>query len=595
VGVLRTATTPDYWGFGAFNANGSSDYNGTVSDIKILNKYPVADYSSPILQDASGLSIIEKSNSNDYHWGLDLNGTTLWAYSPDLGHKRFKYEFKEDTVVRSTINQWDDNQTDEEVTLPYSLSADGFLFIQGADHGDEYLNVVGVDGVVISTKYGATKSIAQHEDFSDFSHTVATEDGKLRTLEISDNGEDPDSFSITDDLGNSLVGFNAIEDLIEYLEEQDENATFPKSIELINQPIISLLQMYIADNNKTDFFYTDLGAATDHFSGMAFESAELGPLSFHVFKGYSIEKNLPYGKNGKSDYLITTPLSFEGINTSTHLTTEYTDDGILTDLDDLALMVAQQFVEKGSSPSDIIIEPVINDYSLDVTSIHRIYNDPLSGVPLIEYSILIYLNHTKDSTYWLSAELTGVDEPIEHSSFESALSIARSFRFDSAWEETGPSLDDFGSGSGTTNTFDNVPTFEHSVSVPFKVTEYSGTQNWYNSSWFGDFFQSSNGWIFHPDLGWLYPVVSNDQESCWMYAEDFGWIWVDSYYFPLFYSDVRSNWIYYYYYAPGPVFWDYEENGWSNPGTSPIAADEIEASNTENYQNWELEMFNNLW
>ena len=550
--------------------------------------------SDKIILISSGPNSIVEQSGDEYSWGLDLNGTTMWAYSPDLGHKRFKYEFKEETVVRSTINQWDDNQTDEEVVLPYSLSADGLLFIQGADHGDEYFNVIGFDEdkKIITVNYGSTKLDATHVDFTDFSHNIALRSGKTRTLEISDNGEDPDSFSITDDLGNSLVDFSSIEDLLDYLEEQDENATFPKSIELINQPVISLLQEHIIDNNKSDNFYADPSIAAGHFMQQAFDKAQLGPLSFNIFKGSTIEKNLPYGKNGKSDYAITVPLSSVDINVSTDLMTEFKNEILTGDFNDSALLVVNQFIAKGSPLTDINYDAFTNDNGLSIISISRTYADSSTGVNLTDYSILIDLNYThpSDVSYWLSASLSSSNEPVEYTSFHSALSIAQSFDFNQTWNPPSLSLADLEQNSGTIDSAKDAPEFDDSVTVPFQVTDYEAAINWYNSSWFGDFFQSSNGWIFHPHLGWLYPTASSEPESCWMYGENFGWIWLDSYYFPMFYSDVRSNWIYYYRdYTTAPAFWDYQTGGWSKPGESPISEEEVQARDFINFRNWVLE------
>ena len=47
--------------------------------IKILDKYPVAEYSKALAEDSNDVALL--SNDNDFSWGLDLNGTTLWSVS----------------------------------------------------------------------------------------------------------------------------------------------------------------------------------------------------------------------------------------------------------------------------------------------------------------------------------------------------------------------------------------------------------------------------------------------------------------------------------------------------------------------------------
>ena len=33
--------------------------------------------------------------------------------------------------------------------------------------------------------------------------------------------------------------------------------------------------------------------------------------------------------------------------------------------------------------------------------------------------------------------------------------------------------------------------------------------DWFDSSWFGTFFQNESGWSYHLEFGWIYPSVQN--------------------------------------------------------------------------------------
>ena len=48
--------------------------------------------------------------------------------------------------------------------------------------------------------------------------------------------------------------------------------------------------------------------------------------------------------------------------------------------------------------------------------------------------------------------------------------------------------------------------------------------SWYDSSWFGIFFQNDSGWAYHLRFGWIYPVVS-DSSNIWFWHNKHGWIW----------------------------------------------------------------------
>ncbi|MBT5716369.1 MAG: hypothetical protein HOI70_05610, partial [Opitutae bacterium] len=69
--------------------------------------------------------------------------------------------------------------------------------------------------------------------------------------------------------------------------------------------------------------------------------------------------------------------------------------------------------------------------------------------------------------------------------------------------------------------------------------------DWRRSSWFGNFWKTlNNTWIYHSNLGWLYPEVT-DSNSSWFYNVELGWIWTEVSVYPLIYGSAGSSWNYF--------------------------------------------------
>jgi nitrogen regulatory protein PII-like uncharacterized protein len=97
-----------------------------------------------------------------------------------------------------------------------------------------------------------------------------------------------------------------------------------------------------------------------------------------------------------------------------------------------------------------------------------------------------------------------------------------------------------------------VETFNFSSEIDFvandkqeSVFQSSGNvmSKWVESGWMGVFFEVSNGWIYHPDLGWMYAENSSGNKT-WLYSEKKGWLWTSKVAYPYLYSDNSSNWVY---------------------------------------------------
>jgi hypothetical protein len=87
-------------------------------------------------------------------------------------------------------------------------------------------------------------------------------------------------------------------------------------------------------------------------------------------------------------------------------------------------------------------------------------------------------------------------------------------------------------------------------------------RDWWNSAWFGNFFQSANGWVMHEKLGWIYPVKSKSA-GMWFWMTGQGWLWTDAGLYPRVYADKYTSWVYFYGALQGKkLFYVYREERW---------------------------------
>ena len=87
-----------------------------------------------------------------------------------------------------------------------------------------------------------------------------------------------------------------------------------------------------------------------------------------------------------------------------------------------------------------------------------------------------------------------------------------------------------------------------------------GSPNWYESSWLGVYFESSNPWVYQTNLGWLYIPFSNS-ENFWMYHADLKWLWTTSTIYPWVYVNEIKDWRYY---LPQLGFYRADTQKWSS-------------------------------
>jgi hypothetical protein len=88
--------------------------------------------------------------------------------------------------------------------------------------------------------------------------------------------------------------------------------------------------------------------------------------------------------------------------------------------------------------------------------------------------------------------------------------------------------------------------------------------DWYDSSWFGTFFQNKSGWAYHLEFGWIYPVTE-DNKNIWFWHIHLGWVWAAQESFPdrYLWSQNSQNWLLWESPTPSTIrFYDYSISDW---------------------------------
>ena len=87
-----------------------------------------------------------------------------------------------------------------------------------------------------------------------------------------------------------------------------------------------------------------------------------------------------------------------------------------------------------------------------------------------------------------------------------------------------------------------------------------GSANWYSSSWFGTYYETSASWVYHLNLGWIY-IPSPDSQNFWIYHPDLKWLWTTASVYPWIYLDEIKEWRYY---LPNLGFYKAETMSWAS-------------------------------
>jgi len=85
---------------------------------------------------------------------------------------------------------------------------------------------------------------------------------------------------------------------------------------------------------------------------------------------------------------------------------------------------------------------------------------------------------------------------------------------------------------------------ESNGTVEIVVSRASSLPSWRFLKKFGYYNQTSQDWIYHNDLGWLYlDDIAGVETYTWMWHEDMGWFWTGNTYFPDLYLNDLARWM----------------------------------------------------
>ena len=104
------------------------------------------------------------------------------------------------------------------------------------------------------------------------------------------------------------------------------------------------------------------------------------------------------------------------------------------------------------------------------------------------------------------------------------------------------------------SSFIGITTFNYTVSdglcsesngtVEIVVSRASSLPSWRFLKKFGFYNQTSQDWIYHNDLGWLYlDDIAGVETYTWMWHEEMGWFWTGNTYFPDLYLNDLARWM----------------------------------------------------
>ena len=123
---------------------------------------------------------------------------------------------------------------------------------------------------------------------------------------------------------------------------------------------------------------------------------------------------------------------------------------------------------------------------------------------------------------------------------------------------------------------------EEKTNVTANFPLYSKEPQWYESTWFGNYYDSTKGWLYHEYLGWVYTEGSSTNGH-WLWHENLGWFWTRQGVYPYLYSRYESDWLYLNLAALNPKkYYSFAWSEWVNL-TDPnieIRLDQLKSSNS---------------
>ncbi len=474
-------------------------------------------------------------DSNNYSWDKTLNDLTFWVSNP-AKFKMEKYHFHDDFVLIKELDLRNGLYDHEEVNSSYSINADGVLII-GTGQDIVHHNVINIEKQSISTKTNALAQESKFVEIEEHEFPIVFSDGSLGQLTVNsgkENGELPDLFVFSDSTGGIISSSSEIEEAISYLDSLDDNFSypFPKWIELKNQPALDALTNFRLINLPSHHFFFAENDMREFHESSAYSEYSDGPLTLKVPKTWKFQILDDYFRWGDTSYY-----SLNGPRTNEFISLTITYDSFHSDLDEWTQAQKSNYLEE--FPSTFQNEDgnlSTTKQGLDGKAIIHGYSDGNEDSYNFSLGIDLGLNF---SGSWMIAKFSG--NAIGHNyttAYETALFIAQSIELDSAWNSPKPI-----ELNNSAEPYFAVIYPDSNAKVP---DSRKTDQRWYLSDWFGYYFQTdSNGWIFHPEIGWIYAVPNHQDKELWFYGETLGWMWTNANIFPFLYSDVSSNWIFY--------------------------------------------------
>ncbi len=504
---------------------------------------------------------VTRKSDSGYFWSSDLSGYQLWSFSPHAASSTAtKYAFAENHVVASTYLDPERNLVAVDRNLSYHVDFLGNMIV---DEGDRKLvfNPISLDPTnkKISVKSGESNESAAFSELELMEHVVGLSTSGTGKLIISQSGELGFDARVESESGSVLSTFSDSSSLIAFLENQASGAPFPKWTELKNRPIIDSLLGNRLGNQPTHFFFVSEESFLEHFLAQAYEAHNEGPFSFDLPVSSELEviRPLTLKKNG-SQYLASVP----GYDNFKILA--FANWGFWTSaIEELVFTKARQFkeslsAEEHASGARVAIAPLPNDHNHTAYLVLKSVTTASGEYDLLDFAIYLDANDTivsdqnnSDNDLRLYLQFESEYEPPSPGSLAHAIKAAKSFQMNRSWKEPAIDLKAFETTEINEVILDSSSPKdleESQASVPFdasRIVESSneGSSGWYRSEWFGTFYQSVGQWIFHQNLGWIYPVAEYD-DSSWFYSEKTGWIWTTEDLFPFFFSAFRANWLY---------------------------------------------------
>jgi hypothetical protein len=71
-----------------------------------------------------------------------------------------------------------------------------------------------------------------------------------------------------------------------------------------------------------------------------------------------------------------------------------------------------------------------------------------------------------------------------------------------------------------------------------------GQHGWKNSNWFGNYFESDDGWMYHQYHGWVFPITKQSS-SLWMWSPAQKWLWTSPKLYPHIFRHKDGDWLYF--------------------------------------------------